>query len=67
MRASSRDAGARQARLESLQQRLAESVGALVTSEEWKRALEFAARFRARSAGRIGVFEVREYPNPDQT
>ena len=44
-----RGRGAREAKLEALHQQLSESVAALVTGEDWKRALEFAARFRARS------------------
>ena len=42
-------AAAREAKLEALQQKLTESVAALVTGEDWKRALEFAAQFRSRS------------------
>ena len=49
MRAQSRDLAAREAKLEALQQQLTASVGDLVTGEDWKRALEFAARFRSRS------------------
>ncbi len=37
------------AKLEALHQQLAEAVSGLVSGEDWKRALEFAARFRARS------------------
>ncbi len=40
---------AREAKLEALHQQLSESVAALVTGEDWKRALEFAAQFRSRS------------------
>ena len=49
MRVQARDLAAREEKLEALQQKLTESVGALVTGEDWKRALEFAAKFRSRS------------------
>jgi len=39
----------REAKLEALQEQLSESVAALVTGEDWKRALTFAAQFRSRS------------------
>ena len=45
MRAQGRDLAAREEKLEALQQKLTESVGALVSNEDRKRALEFAARF----------------------
>jgi hypothetical protein len=44
-----RGRASREAKLEALQQQLSESVAALVTGEDWKRALTFAARFRSRS------------------
>jgi hypothetical protein len=40
---------ARDAKLDALHERLTSAVEALVSGEDWKRALEFAARFRARS------------------
>lgn len=49
MRVQARDLAGREEKLEALQQRLTEAVGALVTGEDWKRALEFAANFRSRS------------------
>ena len=49
MRTQTRDLAAREAKLEALHEKLTESVGALVSGEDWKRALEFAARFRSRS------------------
>lgn len=52
MRTPTRALAAREENLAALQERLTDAVGALVTSEDWKRALEFAARFRARSATR---------------
>lgn len=39
----------REAKLVELHERLVESVETLVTGNEWRRALEFAARFRTRS------------------
>ena len=66
---------ARDARLEAVQQRLTASVAALVTGEDWRRALEFAARFRARSFGNTMLiylahheaFEAGKVPNPTPT
>lgn len=40
---------ARDAKLDALHERLTGAVEALVTGEDWRRALEFAARFRAKS------------------
>jgi hypothetical protein len=40
---------ARDAKLEELHERLTAAVDLLVSGEDWRRALEFAARFRARS------------------
>lgn len=40
---------ARDAKLDALHERLAGAVEALVSGDDWRRALEFAARFRARS------------------
>ncbi|MGB4780068.1 ArdC-like ssDNA-binding domain-containing protein, partial [Microbacterium sp.] len=42
---------ARDAKLEALHERLAAAVGQLSTGDDWKQALEFAARFRSRSFG----------------
>jgi hypothetical protein len=49
MTAQVRARATREAKLEALQRRLSESVAALVTGEDWKRALTFAAQFRSRS------------------
>lgn len=49
MRATGRDIAAREAKLEALQNKLTESVTTLVSGEDWKRAMEFAAKFRSRS------------------
>jgi hypothetical protein len=40
---------ARDAKLDALHEQLTGAVESLVSGEDWKRALEFAARFRARS------------------
>ncbi len=53
--------GAREAKLDAIHAQLTNSVTALVTGEDWRRAMEFATRFRSRSTGRRGVFEVREW------
>ena len=39
----------REAKIDALHQKLTDSVGALVTGDDWRRALEFAAKFRSRS------------------
>ena len=61
MRAHTRDLAAREAKLEELQQQLAQSVIPLVTGEDWKRALEFAARFRSRSFINTMLIYVQHY------
>lgn len=61
MRVQTRDLAAREAKLEALHAKLAESVGALVTGEDWKRALEFAAKFRGRSFGNTMLIYVQHY------
>jgi hypothetical protein len=43
------DPRARDAKIEALQQQLMSAVSSLVTAEDWKRALTFAAQFRSRS------------------
>jgi antirestriction protein ArdC len=40
---------AREEKLEALQEQLSDAVSALVTGDDWKRALTFAAQFRSRS------------------
>lgn len=52
---------AREAKLDALHQRLTESVGALVSGEDWKRALEFAARFRSRSFNNTMLIHLQHY------
>src|SRR4051794_18538950 len=61
MRAQARDLAAREEKLEALQQKLTESVGALVSGEDWKRALGFAAKFRGRSFGNTMLIAVQHY------
>ncbi|GAB2473445.1 ArdC-like ssDNA-binding domain-containing protein [Xylanimonas ulmi] len=39
----------REAKIEALQARLSDSVAALVTGEDWRRAIAFAGKFRSRS------------------
>ncbi|MDF1605897.1 ArdC family protein [Nocardioides sp. YIM 152315] len=51
----------REAKLEALHQQLSESVAALVTGEDWKRALTFAAQFRARSFNNTMLIYAQHY------
>ena len=43
------DHAVREAKLDAVQAQLADAVGALVTGEDWRRAMVFAAQFRSRS------------------
>jgi hypothetical protein len=61
MRAQTRDLAAREEKLEAIQQQLTTSVSALVTGEDWKRALEFAARFRSRSFNNTMLIYVQHH------
>ena len=61
MRARTPDLSAREAKLEALQQQLSASVATLVTGEDWKRALEFTARFRSRSFNNTMLISVQHY------
>lgn len=61
MRAQARDLAAREAKLEAIQQHLTTSVSALVTGDDWKRALEFAARFRSRSFNNTMLIYVQHH------
>ncbi|GEB96292.1 ImmA/IrrE family metallo-endopeptidase [Microbacterium lacticum] len=62
----------RDAKLDELHERLTAAVEQLVTGEDWKRALEFAARFRARSfrntllifAQHEAAFQAGRVPGP---
>lgn len=64
---------ARDAKLEELHERLAGAVERLVSGEDWRRALEFAARFRSRSFGNTlliwaqhqEAFEKSLVPDPE--
>ena len=63
---------AREAKLEYLHDTLATTVEALVSAEDWVRALEFAARFRSRSFNNTlliwvqhgAAFEAGKVPTP---
>jgi hypothetical protein len=59
MRAKVRNLTAHEESLEALQHGLSESVGALVTGEDWNRAMEFAARFRCRSFNNTVLIHVQ--------
>jgi len=62
MRHQTRDAqDAREAKVEALHTKLTESVAALVTGEDWRRALEFSARFRSRSFNNATLIQVQHY------
>ncbi len=61
MRAQAKDLAAREAKLEALQQQLTASVSGLVTGEDWKRALEFAAKFRSRSFNNTMLISVQHH------
>lgn len=64
---------ARDAKLDALHDKLTGAVEQLVSGEDWKRALEFAARFRARSFGNtlliwvqhLDAFESGRVPDPE--
>lgn len=64
---------ARDAKLDALHERLAGAVEQLVSGDDWRRALEFAARFRARSfrntllifAQHEEAFEQGRVPGPE--
>lgn len=51
----------REAKLEALQEQLSKSVAELVTGEDWKRALTFAAQFRGRSFGNSMLIAVQHF------
>lgn len=52
---------AREAKLDALHAKLTESVSALVSGEDWRRALEFSARFRSRSFNNTMLIYVQHY------
>ncbi|KRA30978.1 MULTISPECIES: ArdC-like ssDNA-binding domain-containing protein [unclassified Nocardioides] len=51
----------REAKLEALQNQLSEAVTALVSGEDWKRAMTFAARFRSRSFNNTMLIYVQHH------
>lgn len=69
------DAAATEVKLEQLHAQLADAVSALVTGDDWKRALTFAARFRSRSFNNTlliwmqhaNAFEQGRVPEPAPT
>jgi antirestriction protein ArdC len=52
---------AREAKLDALQAQLTDAVAALVTGEDWKRALTFAAQFRSRSFNNAMLIYAQHY------
>ena len=64
---------ARDAKLDALHERLTGAVEKLVSGDDWRRALEFAARFRSRSFGNtlliwaqhLEAFEQGRVPDPE--
>lgn len=66
MRAPAHDLAKREEKLEAMHQKLAKSVEALVTGEDWKRALEFAATFRSRSFGNTMLIHVQHFAAYEQ-
>lgn len=64
---------AREAKLEELHERLTRAVERLVSGDDWRRALEFAARFRSRSFGNtllifaqhLDAYEAGRVPDPE--
>jgi antirestriction protein ArdC len=61
MRAQIQDPAAREAKLEAIQDLLTASVTALVTGEDWKRAMTFAAQFRGRSFSNTMLIYAQHY------
>jgi hypothetical protein len=63
----------REAKLDELHGRLAHAVERLVSGDDWRRALEFAARFRSRSFGNtllifaqhLDAYEAGRVPDPE--
>jgi hypothetical protein len=60
------DQADREAKLDALHQRLTQAVSALVSGEDWRRALEFAARFRSRSFNNTLLIAVQHYAAVEQ-
>lgn len=61
MKTQVRDREARDAKLEALQAELGNAVASLVTGEDWKRALTFAAQFRSRSFNNTMLIYVQHH------
>lgn len=69
------DSSDREAKLDALHERLTQAVTELVTGEDWRRSLEFAARFRSRSFNNTlliyvqhrAAFEQGRVPDPVPT
>lgn len=55
------DQSDRGAKLDALHERLTEAVAALVSGDDWRRALEFGARFRSRSFNNTLLIYVQHY------
>ena len=64
---------ARDAKLDALHEQLTDAVGELVSGEDWRRAIEFAAKFRTRSFSNslliarqhFAAFEAGRVPDPE--
>lgn len=75
MAATEEAQAARQATLDALEERIVRSVEALVSGGDWRRAIEFAARFRTRSfnntlliwAQHLEAYEQGRVPTPTPT
>jgi len=52
---------AREAKLDALHAKLTESVSTLVSGDDWRRALEFSARFRSRSFNNTMLIYLQHY------
>ena len=52
---------ARETKLDAIHDQLTKSVATLVTGDDWRRALEFAARFRSRSFNNTMLIYVQHY------
>lgn len=61
MRQQPQSREARAAKLDAIQEQLTQSVAALVSGDDWRRALEFAARFRSRSFNNTILIHVQHH------
>jgi hypothetical protein len=55
------DQSDREAKLDALHERLTDAVAALVSGDDWRRALDFAARFRSRSFNNTLLISIQHY------